>query len=73
MVVLMYTDNILCGVPTLRHFRIVRSEVLCVEPDSWQDEDTAKIPCESAKGAVLHHVVDINKMIPAAVQMEAAS
>lgn len=69
----MYTDNILCGVPTLRYFRIVRSEVLCVEQDSWQDGDTAKISFESEKGAVLHHVVDVNNMIPAGVQMEEVS
>jgi len=65
--------NLLKGVPTVRFNRIVQLEALCVEPDSWQYGDTAKISCESAKGAVLHHVVDVNKMIPAGVQMEAAS
>ena len=65
--------NLLKGLPTVRFNRIVQIEVLCGRRDSWQDGDTAKISCESAKGAVLHHVVDVNKMIPAGVQMEAAS
>jgi len=76
----MITDNILCGVSTLRIFRRVRSGGVSVKTaviarlhkDGEKSGSSARIWCDLAKRAVLDHVVEVNKMMPAGIRMEAA-